>query len=116
MRLDYQQRLNATAIESHRLLSEQAILRRQVAELDASLPTLVKAAEQAGQAYAAHNIDALTLTNVEGAVLARRLERIAARQALQEQAIGLQALLGTRLNLPERPSGDAGVNLDEKTS
>lgn len=116
LRIDYQQRLNATAIESHRLLNEQEILRRQVAEIDASLPPLIEAAEQAGQAYDAHNIDALTLTNVEGAVLARRLERIAARQALQEQAIALQALLGTHLKLPERPAGAAGVNLGEKTS
>lgn len=99
LRLDYQQRLDATAIEAHRLLAEQAILRRQLAEMDASLPSLAQAAEQAGKAFAADDIDALTLTSVESALLARRLERIAAGQALQEQAIALQALLGTHLNL-----------------
>ncbi len=116
LRIDYQQRLNTTAIESHRLLNEQAILRRQIAEIDASLPALVQAAGRAGQAYAAHNIEALTLTNIEGALLARRLEQIAARQALQEQAIALQALLGTHLNMSERAKGAAGGNLGEKTS
>ncbi len=116
LRIDYQQRLNATAIESHRLLAEQTILQRQIAEIDASLPPLVDAAERALKAYEAHNIDALTLTNIEGALLARRLERIAAGQALQEQAIALQALLGTHFNLPERAASAAGVNLGEKTS
>ena len=100
LRLDYQQRLDATAIESHRLLDEQAILRRQLAEIDASLPALALAADRAAKALQAGNIDALTLTAVEGALLARRLERIAAQQALQEQAIALQALLGTPSNTP----------------
>ena len=116
LRIDYQQRLDATAVESHRLLDEQAILRRQLAEIDASLPALALAAERAGKAYAASNIDALALTNVEGALLARRLERIAAQQALQEQAIALQALLGTHLNLPEGADRATGVHPGEKTS
>jgi cobalt-zinc-cadmium efflux system outer membrane protein len=116
LRIDYQQRLDATAIESHRLLQEQTILERQLGEIDASMPALEQAAERSARAYDAHNIDALTLTNVEGALLARRLERIAAQQALLEQSIALQALLGTHLNLPERAARAAGVNPDEKTS
>ena len=114
LQVDYQQRLNATSIDSHRLLAEQAILQRQIADIDASLPMLAQAADRAGRAFEAHNIDALTLTNIEGAVLARRLERIAAQQALQEQAIALQALLGTHLNVPERAAENN--NLDEKNS
>ena len=116
LRLDYQQRLDATAVESHRLLEEQAILQRQIAEIDASLPALALAAERAGRAYAASNIDALTLTNVEGALLARRLERIAAQQALQEQAVALQALLGTPLNPPGSADRADGANPVEKSS
>ncbi len=116
LRVDYQQRLDATAIESHRLLEEQAILRRQLADIDASLPALALAADRAAQAHAASNVDSLTLTAVEGALLARRLERITAWQALQEQAIALQALLGTQLNLPARDGRAAGVNPGEKTS
>ncbi len=116
LRIDYQQRLDATAIESHRLLEEQTILERQIGEIDASMPALEQAAERSARAYDAHNIDALTLTNVEGALLARRLERIAAQQALQEQSIALQALLGTHLNLPEHAARAAGVNPGEKTS
>lgn len=116
LHVDYQQRLNTTAIESHRLLQEQTILQHQGEEIEASLPALVDAAERAGKAYEARNIDSLTLTNIEGALLARRLERIAARQALQEQAIALQALLGTHLNVPERSASANGVNPGEKNS
>jgi outer membrane protein TolC len=97
---DYQQRLDAAAIESHRLVDEQALLTRQLADIDASLPGLTQAAERAAQALQASNIDALTATAVEGALLARRLERIATQQALQEQAIALQALLGPPSNAP----------------
>ena len=100
LRLDYQQRLDAAAAESDRLVTEQALLVRQLAEIDASLPALALAADRAAKALQASNIDVLTLTAVEGALLARRLERIAARQALQEQAIALQALLGTPSNTP----------------
>jgi len=94
----------------------QAILQRQVAEIEASLPALADAAERAGRAYDAHDIDALALTPIDAALLSRRLERIAARLALQEQAIALQALLGTRLNVPERAASAAGVNPGEKPS
>ena len=97
---DYQQRLDATVIESHRLVDEQALLVRQLAEIDASLPTLAQAADRAAQALQASNIDALTATAVDGALLARRLERIATQQALQEQAIALQALLGSPSRAP----------------
>ncbi len=112
LRLDYQQRLDATVIESHRLLEEQGLLVRQLAEIDASLPALALAADRAGQALQADNLDALTLTAVEAALLARRLERITVQQALQEQAIALQALLGTPTNVPVK----AGAPMLEKTS
>jgi outer membrane protein TolC len=116
LRVDYQQRLDATATESNRLLEEQAILQRQIDRIDASLPALALAAARTGKAFEARNVDALTLTNVEGALLARRLERIAAQEALQEQAIALQALLGTHLKLPDHAAGTAGVNPGEKSS
>jgi outer membrane protein TolC len=95
LRVDYQQRLDTTASDAHRLLEEQAILRRQMAGIDASLPALELAAQRADLAFQARNIDALVLTGIEGALLARRLEKITVRQALQEQEIALQALLGT---------------------
>ena len=112
LRLDYQQRLDATAIESHRLLEEQALLARQLAEIDATLPALALAADRAAKALRANNLDALTLTAVEGALLARRLERITVQQSLQEQAIALQALLGSPTPLPAA----AGPSMLERSS
>ncbi len=104
LREDYQQRLDATAGDAHRLLAEQAILARQLAEIDASLPALAQAAERAGAAFQARNLDALALTSIEGALLARRLERVSVHEAMQEQAIALEALLGTQLDAPSNLS------------
>ena len=100
LRLDYQQRLDATASDAHRLLAEDAILRRQRTEIDASISELGRVAGRAQQAFTARSIDALTLTNAEAALLAKRIERIAVEQALWEQAIALQALVGTELIVP----------------
>ena len=102
LRVDYQQRLDAATIESHRLLQEQALLTRQLGGIDASLPALALAAERAAKALRANDIDALAATAVESALLARRLERIATLQALREQAIALRALLGNPSNPPPR--------------
>jgi len=107
LRAEYQQRLDATAGDAHRLLAEDAIAQRQLAEIDASLPALTQAVDDAERAYASHAIDALALTATESAWTARRLERIAVQQARQEQAIALQALLGTSLLLPH--AGEPGT-------
>ena len=94
LRLDYQQRLDTAASETHRLLQEQALVARQRADAEAATADLRRIADHAETAFAAHAIDALALTTAEQAWLARALEAIAAAQALQEQAIALQALLG----------------------
>jgi outer membrane protein TolC len=108
LRSDYQQRLDAAAIESDRLLQEQALLQDQLREIDGALPGLARAADAAGQAWAAHDIDSLALTAVEGALLAKRLERVATEQALREQAIGLQALLGSQVDFSNRTNAPHG--------
>lgn len=112
LHLEYQQRLDATASEAHRLLDAQSLLTQQLADIDASLSALAITTDRARRAFEANNIDALTLTAVEGALLARRLERITTAQALQEQAIALQALLGTPFN----PAGHDARHPVEKAS
>lgn len=102
LRLDYEQRLDATVGDAHRLLAEEAILSRQRVEIDASIAELARVAGRAESAFSARSIDALTLTNAQGALLARRLERIVVEQALWEQAIALQALVGGDLVVPEK--------------
>ena len=103
LRLDYQQRLDATVGDAHRLLAEDAILKRQRAEIDAALVQLEQVAARAQAAFTTRSIDALTLTNAEGALLAKRLERVAIEQALWEQAVALEALVGEDLIVPANP-------------
>ena len=108
LRLEYQQRLDTTAGEAHRLLAEDAILERQRVGIDAAIADLAQVADRARTAFTARSIDALTLTNAEAALLAKRLERVAIEQARWEQAIALQALVGTDFNLP--PSADPSTD------
>lgn len=102
LRLDYQQRLDATLGDAHRLLAEDALLRGQRVGIDAAISELGRVAGRGQSAFSARSIDALTLTNAESALLAKRLERVAVEQALWEQAIALQALVGTELIVPEQ--------------
>ena len=110
LRTDYQQRLDSAASDAHRLLAEDTILRRQRGEIAASVDRLQTAADRARTAFGARNLDALTLTNAEAALLARQLDGVAVEQALWEQAIALQALTGIDLQSPaptdktEKPS------------
>lgn len=101
LRLEYQQRLDAAVGDAHRLVAEDVILLRQRTAIDVSLRELGAAAAEAETAYTAGGVDALTLTSVEAALLAKRLEGIAVTQALWEQAIALQALLGGDLLVPD---------------
>jgi len=97
LRVDFQQRLDATTGDAHRLLAENGILVRQRADIDAAISELDRVVGRAQAAFGAHSIDALTLTTAESALLTKRLERVAVQQALWEQAIALQALVGTGL-------------------
>ncbi len=108
LRLDYQQRLDTTTSDAHRLLAEDAILQRQRTEIDTAISELGRVAGRAQSAFTARSIDALTLTNAESALLAKRLERITVEQALWEQAIALQALVGIDLLVP--PSKDESTS------
>jgi outer membrane protein TolC len=105
LRVDWQQRLDAAASDTDRLLRERALAQRQLAEAEAAAADLRRVADHAETAFAAHALDALALTNAEQAWLAKALEAVAARQSLQEQAIALQALLGGEFDTPS-PSPD----------
>lgn len=94
LRTEYQQRLNASNAEIERLLAEQQINQRQLAETSAALERLRQASERMRAAFAARNIDALALATLELSVLAKEVERADLEQAMREQQIGLQALLG----------------------
>ncbi|MDB6000528.1 MAG: outer rane efflux protein [Rhizobacter sp.] len=101
LRGEYQQRLDTTRIDAHRLLAEQALLNRQKTDVGTSIDELAQAVQRARTAFTARQLDALTLTGAEASLMAKQLERIAIEQSLWEQAIGLHALIGDGLAAPK---------------
>jgi outer membrane protein TolC len=96
---DYEQRLNAANSGIDRILAEQRINRRQLQEIDAGLAELTSAADRSTAAFRAHNIDALAFAGLQASLLAKRIERINLEEALLEQRVALQTLIGGELPL-----------------
>ncbi|CAD6538453.1 hypothetical protein LMG27952_03358 [Paraburkholderia hiiakae] len=97
---EYQTRLNAAYADIAHLRADSAIAAHQLDQDDAALPGFERAAAQARDAYAAHNIVLGQYVDAQGAALARRIDAATAREALAEQRIGLQALLGSAIPDP----------------
>jgi outer membrane protein TolC len=94
---EYQQRLNTSVADLHRLLDEQRINLRQLRDIDSDLALLSHTVEQAGQAYRARNVDTVAYANVRAVYLAKRIERINLQQGVLEQRVALRTLLGGEL-------------------
>lgn len=94
---EYQQRLNSSISDLHRLLEEQRINLRQLRAIDSDLVLLSHTLEQAEQAYRAHNVDAVSYANVRAVFLAKRIEQINLQQGVLEQRVAVQTLLGGEL-------------------
>jgi outer membrane protein TolC len=95
--VDYQQRLNAAASGIDRILAEQRINRRQLQEVDSALVQLTGAARKFDAAFSAHDINALAFANLQASLLAKQTERITLEQAILEQQVALQTLIGGEL-------------------
>lgn len=80
-----------------RLRADGALAAGQLAQDEAALPALDRAAEHATQAYAGHTIAIGQYTDAQLAALTRRIDVAAQRDALAEQRIALQALLGSAI-------------------
>jgi outer membrane protein TolC len=94
---EYEQRLNAATAGVERILAEQRINRRQLRESDEGLAELSRAAGRFDVAFRAHDVSALALANLQTSLLAKRVERITLQQAILEQQVALQTLLGGEL-------------------
>jgi outer membrane protein TolC len=94
---DYEQRLNAATSGIDRILAEQRINRRQLVEVDAGLAELARAAAKSDEAFRARDIDALAFASLQASLLAKRIERIGLEQAILEQQVALQTLIGGEL-------------------
>ena len=101
---EYQNRLNAAYADIAHLRTDSAIAAQQLAQDEAALPALKRAASQAHDAYAAHDIVLGQYVDAQSAALARQVDAATEREALAEQRIALQALLGSAI--PD-PYGDA---------
>ena len=95
--IEYQQRLNTANSGIDRILAEQRINRRQLGEIDAGLADLSRAADKTNAAFKAHDINALVFANLQASLLAKKIERINLEQAILEQQVALQTLVGGEL-------------------
>ncbi|HEY2019653.1 TolC family protein [Paraburkholderia sp.] len=98
LRDEYQTRLNQAYAEVARLREDGAILARQLQQTEAALPHVERAAQLAGAAYAEHNLALGAYTDAQSAALTKRIDVATLREALAEQRVGLQALLGSAIS------------------
>ncbi|WP_310631051.1 TolC family protein [Paraburkholderia sp.] len=97
---EYQTRLNTASADIAHLRADDAIAAQQLAQDEAALPELDRAAAHAHDAYARRDIALGQYVDAQSAALTRRLDAATAREALAEQRIGLQALLGSAIPDP----------------
>lgn len=97
---EYQSRLNAARADIAHLQADGALASHQLDEDEAAQPELDRAAANARCAYAAHDIAIGQYVDAQSAALARRVDAATAREALAEQRIALQALLGSAIAAP----------------
>ncbi|WP_244106791.1 TolC family protein [Burkholderia anthina] len=94
---EYQVRLNAAYADIAHLRNDSRLAAEQLAQDDAALPVLVHAAGRARDAFAAHDIALGQYVDAQLAALTRQIDAETRRDALAEQRIGLQALLGSAI-------------------
>lgn len=97
LRDEYQSRLNQAYAEVAHLRADDAILTRQLQQTEDALPGVELAARHAAAAYADHDLALGAYTDAQSAALTKRLDVATLREALAEQRVGLQALLGSAI-------------------
>ncbi|NIE63450.1 TolC family protein [Burkholderia sp. Ax-1719] len=107
---EYQSRLNAARADIAHLQADGALASQQLDEDEAALPELDRAAAHARDAYAEHDIAIGQYVDAQSAALARRVDAATAREALAEQRIALEALLGSVIPTPYSAASDHTQN------
>lgn len=113
MRDEYQTRLNQAYADVAHLHAATAILTRQLAQTELALRDAISAARHAREAYDEHNLALGAYTDAQAAALTRRIDFATLTDALAEQRVGLQALLGSAIPdalLPDATFIDAHAN------
>lgn len=94
---EYRVRLNAAYADIAHLRNDSRLASAQLAQDEAALPALMQAAGRARNAFAAHDIAMGQYVDAQLAALTRQIDAETQRDALAEQRIGLQALLGSAI-------------------
>ena len=94
---EYQQRINVANSDIDRILTEQTINTQQMREINSTLQQLSAQRKKVQGALAAGNVDALVLSNIDTAWLAKQTEQVTLEQAMLEQRVALQTLIGGEL-------------------
>ncbi|HYL88579.1 MAG TPA: TolC family protein [Burkholderiales bacterium] len=100
---EYQNRLDSAYGEIAVALENQPLLERQLASVRSALAELREVAERADAAYRTGNFAAADYTRLRIALIDKQTEEINLEEALTEQRIALETLLGP--GLPEAPGG-----------
>ncbi len=108
---EYQARLNEAFSQVKNLLSQWGLVSRQYQEVNSVLPEMKGIAERAKAALDAGNLSITTYTDLQAALLKKRIEAITLEQTMIEQRIALQTLLGS--GLPGQIAS-ANIHLDER--
>ena len=94
---EYQGRVAATQSEVDAILDDRALAEHQLKAVRASAAELTRLSEHSQAAYSAGNIDMLTYATQRDALINKRIEELGLEQALVEQQVSLQTLLGGEL-------------------
>lgn len=97
---EYQQRLQTSRNEIAGIAAEQALDAHQLIQIDAAIAELQTTLARSDAARRAGAVDALSYANARAALLAKQVERINLWQAMLEQRVALQTLLGVDTTAP----------------
>lgn len=107
LRLEFKARLKGAVGQIEALLSEQAVLRRQVVQLEPRLKEARTIAERTEDAFKQGTFDERAYVDIESARLAREQEKVALEQAVLEGEVALATLVGAgfpSVTIPPEPS------------
>ena len=94
---EYQARLDQTTGDAWRIWAEMQELNTAIRDIEARLPELQMAANDAERAYMARDLPALTYVTLQSAVLNRQSELSDLRQSLWNDEIALSSILGIQV-------------------
>jgi len=96
---EYRDRLTATEVEVHRMVSDQQLAFDELRALQGKLPDLNVMMQHMRKAFTGGNVDMLTFTTLQNSQFSQRMKALLLEQAVLEQGVALDTLLGS-LPLP----------------